>query len=157
MTIAQYLSLAKAVGIAFAVAFVFGYGVHLGEKIVKGEDARAVVAQQTKEAKAIADATIPLNQQISVLKSQLAAAPAPDAPHIRLCIPTGTTHVPAVHSAGSSPPGPANQPAVVQGPDIGPVLDKRFADDDSRVRALQTYVTACIASGRCAAPVAATP
>lgn len=147
----------EAVAVLLLVLGIFGYGVHTGRKMVENADAAAVLTQQNHDAKVIADASAPLLKTVAALRAQLAAAPAAAAPHVRLCIPSSAPHVPAVHSAGPPPPSPPAEPTVVPGPDVGPVLDKRYADDDARVAALQSYIEACIASGRCAQPVATVP
>ena len=148
-------------GAIIALLLAFGwYTAHergIGADQVKAADARASAAQiiHNREvedrAKKIADAAVA--QYIATLTRP----PAADAPHVLVCkrpVATGTVPADAGHSADSH--GAADVPVSgssdPQPVDIGPPIDKKFEDADALVKALQSYVQACVDAKICKAP-----
>ena len=158
--------------VAFAVAggwFVWYTGHERAVEHAKDlqKDAALAYAQVAHNEEVEARAKQLTDAAASTYRTELAAPPAADAPHVwvRECAAPAANSVPA--DAGSrrhtaaAPDGPA---AVASGPsddavvfadsgrDIGAAVDKMFADDDAEITALQAYVKACVAAGICEAP-----
>lgn len=130
----------------FAIGgFASWYTVHersIGVAKCEAKNAALVAAQKVHNEEVERRAEVIAAQQIGELKAKLAASPAADAPHLR-CLRNDA------RSAGAVPkdvgPGPdthaaPEQPAVVSQPDYGPAIDKRFADDDAIIKALQDRI-----------------
>jgi hypothetical protein len=151
-----------------AIAALFGlftwYTFH-ERNVQKAKDIAADVAltqaQIINNQKVEALAQSKADAAIAVFKAELAAAPAPDAPHL-LCTRSRPAPgpVPANGGAGSSADakthvpetGPGtNEPAIVT-IDLGPQLDKLLEDADAEITVDQAYIQACIDAKICKAP-----
>lgn len=113
-------------------------------------DARVVAAQQIHDKEVIDKASTLAKDKIDELQNQINSKPASDAPSLRVCIPKSPSppRVPTVPSGQKSDAVPGES-TVVPEQDLGHELDKRFADDDARLKAAQIVLQACIDSGRC--------
>lgn len=119
-------------------------------------DAALANAQIVNNQKVEALAQVKANTAIDAYKAALAAAPAPDAPHVRLC-PRAAAASPVPANGGPGPVADEKANDASAGPsdngtDIGPPLDKLHEDGDAWVIALQAYVQACVDAGICKAP-----
>lgn len=141
------------IGIAVVLSIIVGYAIHKydqgliekGENTIKAKDAELVQAQ-TVHKQEVEDRAKQLSKtQVDELKAQLEAKPAPDAPHL-VCLRNNTRESSGGSvrqaTAGRSSSSPTEeQPKVVQeAHDYGPDIDKRFADDDALIKALQERV-----------------
>jgi cytoskeletal protein RodZ len=122
----------------------------IGEERIKAKDAEVVAAKKIHNAEVERRAEVIAAKQIGDLKAQYAKPPASDAPHLvcpRLRPNESTPSASTVRQdAGSGPVADAasQQPAMVSQPsqstDYGPDIDKRFADDDALILALQQRI-----------------
>ena len=115
-----------------------------GEAKVTAKDAEVVAAKMIHNQKVEDRAKDLSSKQVEELKKQLEAPPAVDAPHL-VCLrnnpaKTSSSTVHETSSSRSSAPSTTEQPTVVQEQDFGPDIDKRFADDDAMIKALQDRV-----------------
>lgn len=119
-----------------------------GEDKVKAKDA-ALVAAKIVHNQEVEDRAKSLSEkQIEELKKQLGGPPAPDAPHL-VCLSSvsnkrssssSSEASSSRSSASSTPEQPAVVPESVETKDYGAEIDKRFADDDAVIKALQERV-----------------
>lgn len=138
----------EAIGLALVIAAGLWYRSHLidiGEDRIKAKDAEIVAAQQIHNQEVERRAEVLTATQIGELKAKLAAPAATDAPRLE-CVsnrPRSPREVPHDASAGPDPHAATEQPGVVPQPrDFGPAIDKRFADDDALIKALQDRIAA---------------
>lgn len=143
-----YLKLAGAAALLIGFLFYRHSLIAEGEQIKIDADNRVVAAQTIHNAEVETRAKTLSEQSIKTLKDSLAKAPAADAPHVMCSVrnaPRSSGSMP--QAAGNRPDtsSTAEQPTVVSGVhevDIGPDIDKRFADADALIKALQERVTA---------------
>ena len=142
-------------GIIAALLIGFGVFVHhernIGEQKIETADAALAAKQIELNTEKETHAQDVINTATEVYKNTLAAAPAPDAPHVfvREC--------PAASSSGAVRPdasagfgADANTHVPEESSvDIGPSLDTIGRDADAQVIALQAYIQACQAAGAC--------
>lgn len=141
---------------AFILILLMGFGwytIHernIGKQEIRAADQRAVIAQNIHDSEVIKRASIIAKAGISKYKATLASPPSTNVPNNWVCDkPSGTKGMPTIRPPGSPDNVPPEESTVVRGP-IPPEIDKRFGDDDGKVRALQAYITACQEAGRCA-------
>lgn len=142
------------VGIITALLIGFGVFVHhersIGEQKIETADAALAAKQIELNTEKETHAQDVINTATEVYKNTLAAAPAPDAPHVFVCdrATTGASTVRADASAGSGADAAAHVPEE-SSVDIGPGLDTVGRDADAQVIALQAYIRSCQAAGAC--------
>jgi hypothetical protein len=138
-------------------ALLIGFGVFvshersIGEQKIEVADAALAAKQIELNTEKETHAQDVINTATEVYKNTLAAAPAPDAPHVFVCdratAPSGSAVRPGA-SAGSSVDAGTHVPEE-SSVDIGPGLDTIGRDADAQVIALQSYIRACQAAGAC--------
>lgn len=149
-------------GIIIALITGFLVFVHheraVGAAAIKASDAKAVAAQTqlNKEIESHAQTTVA--QIAKSFSDVVSKPPAADAPHLRVCQPSGavpsSAHAGTASSADAAPVVPAAVPGSGEQPaddyvDFGPPLDKLYEDADAQVTGLQDYIKACQAAGIC--------
>jgi len=145
----------KVVVYAITVLFlVLAFGIYTcrveqrGEDKVNAKNAELVAAQVIHNTEVETRAQTLAATQIATLKAQLAAPVAIDAPSLIVREPSVCSGpVGKDAGSGSATNAAAPQPAVVprsseasEGVDLGPEIDKRFADDDALISALQQRI-----------------
>lgn len=131
----------------------------VGEQKIEAADAKAARAQDIHNIEVEARAKTLADTAAAIYKRELAAPPAPDAPH--LWVRDDSSCASSVPSDANNRPGadaspdvsaartPADESTVEHATDIGPSLDKLLGDADAEVTALQEYVKACQEAGLC--------
>lgn len=141
-----------ALALAAVVAWFPRHEREIGRQQQVAVQAQLAAAQVVKNQEVQDRAKELTDQAVAQYKATLAAGPSSSAPHVRVCVPAASSAVvPAAAGAGPVDHGTAAGPAVVAQPgaDIGPATDKRFADEDAQIEALQSYVRACQDAGIC--------
>jgi hypothetical protein len=145
-----YLEIAAALIVLGAFWWWSAHEKAMGEQRVKEKDAQIVAARIVHNREVESRAQIIAAEQVGELKTKLAQAPAADAPKL-VCarVRSDTRSTDAVRKDAGPGPGldaAAEQPGLVSRPsasyDFGPEIDKRFADDDALIKALQERIAA---------------
>lgn len=145
-----YLELAAAAMLLAVVAWYPHHEREVGKQQLLAQQAAVNAATAVHNQEVEDRAKVLADQSVSQFKATLAAPPAADAPHVRMCQPAANAKL-VQNDASAGPVDHAAVPgtAMVEGRDIGPPTDQKFQQLDSQVKALQGYISACQQAGIC--------